>query len=77
MSDQLSETYADLLSGQSHLIKPFLAAVMHQSSSDAPTQQLDLDIQYGKVQSEILILLKLLGISISEDIDNLLSISSL
>jgi hypothetical protein len=34
------------------------------SSANRSAQQTDLDIQYGKVQSEMLALLQLLGISI-------------
>ena len=54
---------AALLTLRTKIFQPFLATVQH-SSADNTEQQTDLDIQYGKVQSEMLTLLQLLGISI-------------
>ena len=57
------KTMAALLTLRTKIIKPFLAAAQGSSASRSE-QQTDLDIQYGKVQSEMLTLLQLLGISI-------------
>ena len=57
------KTMAALLTLRTKILKPVLAAVQG-SSCNSSEQQTDLDIQYGKVQSEMLTLLQLLGISI-------------
>lgn len=54
---------AALLALRTKIIKPFLAAAQGSSTSNAK-HQTDLDIQYGKVQAEMLTLLQLLGISV-------------
>jgi hypothetical protein len=54
---------AALLTLRTKIIKPLLAAAQGSSAHNSE-QQTDLDIQYGKVQSEILTLLQLLGISV-------------
>jgi hypothetical protein len=57
------KTMAALLTLRTKVIKPFLAAAQG-ASANRSRQQTALDIQYGKVQSEMHVLLQLLGIAI-------------
>jgi len=55
---------AALLTLRTKVIQPLLAAATHSSPIHSSLQQTDLDIQYGKVQTEMSSLFQLLGISI-------------
>ncbi len=57
------KTMVALLTLRTKILKPFLAAAQASPTNNSE-QQTDIDIQYGKVQSEMLALLQLLGISI-------------
>ena len=59
-------TMAALLTLRTKVIQPLLAATTQLSPSGALMQQTDLDIQYGKVQTEMFSLFQLLGISIQQ-----------
>jgi hypothetical protein len=58
------KTMAALLTLRNKVIQPLLAGATLLASTHNPSQQTKLDIQYGKVQSEMLSLFQLLGISI-------------
>lgn len=58
------KTMAALLTVRTKVIQPLLAAATHTTPTHAALQQTDLDIQYGKVQTEMSALFLLLGISI-------------
>ena len=58
------KTMAALLTLRNNVIQPLLAGATQPASTHAPSHQSELDIQYGKVQSEMLSLFQLLGISI-------------
>ncbi len=59
-------TMAALLTLRTKVIQPLLAATTQLSPAGALMQQTDLDIQYGKVQTEMFSLFQLLGISIQQ-----------
>jgi hypothetical protein len=59
------KTMAALLTLRDKVIKPVLAAATKPKSDCKPKTQTDLDIQYGKVQTEMHQLLSMLGIAVS------------
>ncbi|MBE7468134.1 MAG: hypothetical protein HS114_33830 [Anaerolineales bacterium] len=55
---------AALLTLREKVIKPVLASVTKPKSEPNPQPQTDLDLQYGKVQTEMRALLLILGVAV-------------